>query len=116
MSDQLRVGVIGVGWDSMVQVPAFRAAGGDEALRALPSSDRMAAGDADVIPASGRRAAPIRSLALMLEDWLPALRGEPAPGGHAPRVPTLRDGLVVQQVIDAARRSSAGEGWVSRGA
>jgi predicted dehydrogenase len=43
----------------------------------------------------------------MLEEWLPAFSGEPAPG-----VPTLRDGLRVQQVIDAARRSSAGEGWV----
>jgi hypothetical protein len=30
MSDQLRVGIIGVGWASMVQVPAFRAAGGYE--------------------------------------------------------------------------------------
>jgi hypothetical protein len=28
-------------------------------------------------------------------------------------VPTLRDGLVVQRVIDAARRSSDGAGWVS---
>ena len=33
--------------------------------------------------------------------------------GAAPRVPTLRDGLVVQRVIDAARRSSDGAGWVS---
>src|SRR6201986_1005044 len=30
MTDQLRVGVIGVGWGSMVQGPAFRAAGGCE--------------------------------------------------------------------------------------
>jgi predicted dehydrogenase len=30
VSDQLRVGIIGVGWGSMVQVPAFRAAGGYE--------------------------------------------------------------------------------------
>src|ERR1700728_153736 len=30
MTDQLRVGVIGVGWGAMVQVPAFRAAGGYE--------------------------------------------------------------------------------------
>jgi predicted dehydrogenase len=54
-----------------------------------------------------RAAGAIRSLALMLEDWLPAFSGEPAPG-----VPTLRDGLRVQLVIDAARRSSAGAGWV----
>src|ERR1700722_2635292 len=30
MTDQLRVGVIGVGWGALVQVPAFRAAGGYE--------------------------------------------------------------------------------------
>src|ERR1700683_125166 len=30
MTDQLRVGIIGVGWGSLVQVPAFRAAGGYE--------------------------------------------------------------------------------------
>jgi predicted dehydrogenase len=55
-----------------------------------------------------RAAGAIQSLALMLEDWLPAFDGKAAPG-----VPTLRDGLRVQQVIDAARRSSAGEGWVA---
>jgi len=55
-----------------------------------------------------RAAGAIRSLAIMLEEWLPAFSGEPAPG-----VPTLRDGLRVQQVIDAARRSSDGEGWVT---
>jgi predicted dehydrogenase len=86
---------------------------GDDGLRELPSSDRTARGDANAVPATGRRAAPIRSLALMLEDWLPALRGAPVDSGQAPSVPTLRDGLVVQRVIDAARRSSAGEGWVS---
>src|ERR1700753_3337957 len=44
MTDQLRVGVIGVGWGSMVQVPAFRAAGGYE-VAALCSrrADRGAA-------------------------------------------------------------------------
>ncbi len=60
------------------------------------------------LPLPERRAAgAIRSLALMLEDWLPAFVGLPAPG-----VPTLRDGWRAQQVIDAARRSSAGGGWV----
>jgi predicted dehydrogenase len=54
-----------------------------------------------------RAAGAIRSLALMLEDWLPAFDGEPAPG-----VPTLRDGWLVQAVVDAARRSAAGAGWV----
>jgi predicted dehydrogenase len=57
-----------------------------------------------------RAAGAIQSLAFMLEDWLPAFAGEPAPG-----VPTLRDGLRVQQVIDAARRSSVGEGWAEVG-
>ena len=44
MTDQLRVGVIGVGWGSMVQVPAFRAAGGYE-VAALCSrrAERVAA-------------------------------------------------------------------------
>jgi predicted dehydrogenase len=55
-----------------------------------------------------RAAGAIQSLALMLEDWLPAFDGEATPG-----VPTLRDGLRVQAVVDAARRSSAGEGWVA---
>jgi predicted dehydrogenase len=66
------------------------------------------------VPAAGaqvggsrRAAAPIRQLALLLEDWRPALEGAPAPG-----VPTLVDGLVVQRTITAARASSAGEGWV----
>lgn len=54
-----------------------------------------------------RAAGAIRSLALMLEEWLPAFHGEPAPG-----VPTLRDGWLVQLVVDAARRSAAGAGWV----
>lgn len=43
---------------------------------------------------------------LLLEDWLPALRGESSP------VPTARDGLRVQKIIDAARASSDGAGWV----
>jgi hypothetical protein len=43
----------------------------------------------------------------MLEDWLPAFDGQ------ATVVPTLVDGHRVQRVIDAAIRSSAGEGWVT---
>lgn len=42
----------------------------------------------------------------MLEDWKPAFAGGSAP------TPTVRDGFNVQLVIDAARRSSAGAGWV----
>jgi len=78
---------------------------GDDASRPLDPSTRM--------PRSGielpkrRAAGAIRSLALMLEDWLPAFDGEPVPG-----VPDLASGWRVQCVIDAARRSAAGEGWV----
>jgi predicted dehydrogenase len=65
-------------------------------------------------PASGRAlpergAAPlIRAMALMLEDWAAQLTGSPAENP----LPTLRDGFVVQSVIEAARRSAAGGGWV----
>ena len=63
-----------------------------------------------------RAAGAIRSLALMLEDWLPAFEiGSEARSTRAPGVPTLRDGVRVQQVVDAACRSSAGEGWVEIG-
>jgi predicted dehydrogenase len=51
----------------------------------------------------------VRAQALMLEDWRPAFEGKQAPNA------TIRDGYNVQLVIDAARRSSAGEGWVDIG-
>jgi predicted dehydrogenase len=54
-----------------------------------------------------RAGASIRSLALMLEDWLPAFSGQPS------NVPTLRDGHRVQRIVDGARRSSEGAGWVA---
>jgi predicted dehydrogenase len=87
---------------------------GEEGLRELALSD-AAVSDPSAIPATGRRSAPIRALALMLERWLPSVRGSasPAADGSGPSVPTLRDGLVVQRVIDAARLSSDGAGWVS---
>jgi hypothetical protein len=56
---------------------------------------------------SRRAGSAILALSLMLEDWLPAFDGLPTP-----RVPTLRNGWITQAVVDAARRSSAGEGWV----
>src|ERR1700722_9850871 len=93
---------------------------GEEGLRELALSD-AAVSDPSAIPATGRRSAPIRALALMLERWLPSVRGSasPAPATPAgdgsdagPSVPTLRDGLAVQRVIDAARLSSDGAGWV----
>jgi len=67
----------------------------------------------DRMPASGaalperRAAGAIRALALMLEDWVSAFAEQPSP------VPTLRDGHRVQRIIDAARRSSTGDGWVT---
>ena len=93
---------------------------GEEGLRELALTD-AAVSDPSAIPATGRRSAPIRALALMLERWLPSVGGPAAAGpapaadesGPGPSVPTLRDGLVVQRVIDAARRSSDGAGWVS---
>jgi predicted dehydrogenase len=94
---------------------------GEDGLRELALSD-AAVSVPSAIPATGRRSAPIRALALMLEQWLPSVRGLAGTGagtgaagggrGLAPSVPTLRDGLVVQRVIDAARRSSDGAGWV----
>jgi predicted dehydrogenase len=91
---------------------------GEAGLREVALSDE-AVSDPSAIPATGRRSAPIRALALMLERWLPAVGGSAGPASSAdvsglgPSVPTLRDGLVVQRVIDAARRSSDGAGWVS---
>jgi predicted dehydrogenase len=93
---------------------------GEEGLRELAPGDE-AVSDPSAIPATGRRSAPIRALALMLERWLPSVGGPAAPAsapgadesGPGPSVPTLRDGLVLQRVIDAARRSSNGAGWVS---
>ncbi len=96
---------------------------GEDGLRELSLDDAAVSGDASAIPSTGRRSAPIRALALIHEQWLPEHRGPAgaagagagaADGGRglAPSVPTLRDGLVVQRVIDAARRSSDGAGWV----
>jgi predicted dehydrogenase len=78
---------------------------GDEGLAEVPVVARMPRSGRPLPPR--RAAGAIRSLALLLEDWLPAFEGRPAPG-----VPDLADGWRVQQVIDAARRSSAGAGWV----
>ncbi len=81
---------------------------GDYSPSTVPLNTRMPRSGAEL--PKRRAAGAIRSLAVMLEDWLPAFSGGPAPG-----VPTLRDGLRVQLVIDAARRSSAGAGWVPIG-
>ncbi|HEX3899735.1 MAG TPA: Gfo/Idh/MocA family oxidoreductase [Mycobacteriales bacterium] len=78
---------------------------GESALRDIALSDRRPRSGV-AIP-SRRAGSAILALSLMLEDWLPAFDGLPTP-----RVPTLRNGWITQAVVDAARRSSAGEGWV----
>ena len=71
----------------------------------IPSSDRKPRSG---IEAPKRRAAgAILSLALMLEDWLPALSGQPSVAAN------LSDGHRVARIIDAARKSSEGAGWVA---
>jgi hypothetical protein len=59
-----------------------------------------------VIPGSGPVVDATRWTAQLIEDWQPAFSGG---GGTAP---TIGDARTVQAVMDAARRSSAGEGWV----
>jgi predicted dehydrogenase len=78
--------------------------GQDEAA-VVPSTDRKPRSGAE--PPARRAAGAIVSLALMLEDWLPALSGQPTVAA------TLADGHRVARVIDAARRSSDGQGWVT---
>lgn len=77
---------------------------GDNEPSRLPGSQRQIRSGAEL--PQRRAASPIRALALMLEDWLPAFDGQPA------NAPTLADGHRVARVIDAARASSAGAGWV----
>jgi predicted dehydrogenase len=79
----------------------------DPGLEVLPFSSREPVSGVDL--GQRRSSAMVRAMALLLEDWMPALQGS-AP---ARPIPTLRDGWRVQQVIDAARASSEGSGWVS---
>jgi predicted dehydrogenase len=76
----------------------------DEALRAWDGEPRRPRSRPD-LPQRGATTA-ILAMALMLEDWLPAFDGQ------ATTVPSFRDGLRVQRVVEAARASSAGAGWV----
>ena len=80
---------------------------GDPGLASLPVSQREPTSGVDL--GQRRSARMVRAQALMLEDWLPAFRGESTPRP----VPSLRDGWRVQCVVDAARASAAGAGWVS---
>jgi len=77
---------------------------GEDGPEPLAPSERQLASGAS-LPAR-RSSNAVRAMGLMLEDWLPAFAGRPTP------VPTIRQGWRVQEVIDAAIRSSAGEGWV----
>jgi predicted dehydrogenase len=79
---------------------------GDTEPAEIPPDPRLPGSGVELPQRRARWA--ILALALMLEDWLPAFGGDVAPG-----VPTLRDGWRTQCVIDAARRSAAGEGWVT---
>jgi hypothetical protein len=77
----------------------------DGGLRALAPSDREPR--TQPVQSTGRfTASAIRAFAMMLEDWLPAFAAKPT------RVADLYDGWAVQQIIDAARQSSDGAGWV----
>jgi predicted dehydrogenase len=78
---------------------------GVDGLTTAAGSTRMPASGAEI--PKRRAGGAIRSLALMLEDWVPAFDGKPT------SVPTLFDGHRVQRVVDAARRSSEGRGWVT---
>jgi predicted dehydrogenase len=78
---------------------------GSEGLRDEPGHDRPLASGVEL--PHRRATSAIKSLALLLEDWVPAFAGEPT------KAPTLVDGHRVQRIIDAARASSAGAGWVA---
>jgi len=89
--------------DTETVVRATSAASG--ATEVLQPVHRAAA--SGIEPPARRAASSILSLALMLEDWLPAFDGQPA------NVPTLVDGHRVARIVDAARASAAGAGWVT---
>ena len=87
--------------------PARKVTGGrasDPDLAEIPLTEREPKKGA--ITSKARSAAMVRAQALMLEDWL-ANRDNPDAA-----VPTLRAGWRVQQIIEAARSSAAGAGWV----
>lgn len=73
-------------------------------LAELNIPERTVAGGA-TFPDRGSTAM-VKAQALMLEDWLPAFNG------GVGRAPTFTDGWRAQRIIEAARASSAGAGWV----
>jgi predicted dehydrogenase len=76
----------------------------DDGLATWSGPPRLPRNPVD-LPARGSTSM-VLAMALMLEDWLPAFSGAQTP------VPSFRDGWLVQTVIEAARASSAGAGWV----
>lgn len=86
---------------------AYTGGVGEDARIPLPADERLPRG-AGPLDRTAPLAMQVRATALLLEDWRPVLDGQRA----AAKVPTLRDGLRVQQVLDAARASAAGAGWV----
>jgi predicted dehydrogenase len=78
---------------------------GEDGLRPLEFEPRALRSGVEW-PAGKTSSASRHAMAVMLEEWLPAFDGEPT------RVPSIRDGWRVQRLIDAARASSAGAGWV----
>jgi len=81
-------------------------AGAGSAPQDLPPSDRTPLAPL-AVPPTWPALSPVQATALMLEDWLPRFAGGSSP------VATLWDGLRIQQLADAARRSSAEGGWVA---
>jgi predicted dehydrogenase len=79
----------------------------DGGLASAGFDDRKPRHD-DVIPERGASAL-IRAMAVMLEDWARQIGG----GTSGNDVPSFHDGLTVQQVIEAARASARGSGWVT---
>lgn len=79
----------------------------DAALKPVPVSARQPL--SGPVPQTDRSWTKVQAHILLLEDWRPAFDGQPT----LSPVPTLRDGWQVQRIIDAARRSSDGAGWVS---
>jgi predicted dehydrogenase len=77
----------------------------DDSLRPWDGAARRPATD-PTLPARGATSA-ILAMALMLEDWRPAFDGKQTP------VPSFRDGWRAQAIVEAARESSHGAGWVT---
>jgi predicted dehydrogenase len=91
--------------------------GGSSAAILRPGAEAEALAPSSRMPASGRplparRAAhEVRAMALLLEDLKPAFDGADATRGLP--TPTFGDAWQVERVIEAARASADGAGWVS---